>query len=257
MTGGTYVVGDIHGCYDDWITLKNRIEAEDSEAKFILVGDIIDRGPGTINMINWAMDNIKPGGKYQMVIGNHELEKLHMWNRVYSHIRGRCKNDKVVTDWLITDNYDFAYQFEKEGLTWQDMRDFLDWCEKLPYIIDTTVDGNRFIIVHANLPWVLIDKENYSVKQPETPKQKEFTVWDRDCGDFIKIPNAMLIHGHNASVFPDSFHYTLDITEDDLGKIIYMHNRINLDCGLVYRQYDKPGNLAAIRLNDLQEYYLY
>ena len=136
------------------------------------------------------------------------------------------------------------------------MRNFLDWCEKLPFIIDVTVKKNRFIIAHANIPWVLIDKNNYKIKQPETPKQKEFTVWDRDCGDFIKIPDTILIHGHNASVFPDSFHYTKEITEDDLGKIIYMHNRINLDCGLVYKYYGKPGNLAAIRLDDLKEYYL-
>ena len=67
----------------------------------------------------------------------------------------------------------------------------------------------------------------------------------------------MLVHGHNASVFPDSFHYSLDITEEDLGKIIYMENRINLDCGLVYRQYGRPGNLAAVRLDDLEEFYLF
>ena len=37
----TYVVGDIHGCYDEWIALKDRIEGRDKQAKFILVGDIM------------------------------------------------------------------------------------------------------------------------------------------------------------------------------------------------------------------------
>ncbi|WP_155885994.1 metallophosphoesterase [Lachnospira multipara] len=41
---GHYVVGDIHGCFDEWITLKNNIEKIDEEACFILLGDIIDRG---------------------------------------------------------------------------------------------------------------------------------------------------------------------------------------------------------------------
>ena len=36
-----------------------------------------------------------------------------------------------------------------------------------------------------------------------------------------------------------------------------MENRINLDCGLVYRQYGRPGNLAAVRLDDLEEFYLF
>ena len=47
----TYVVGDIHGCYNEWLAFKNRLEQEDKDAKFILVGDIIDRGQSTVDSI--------------------------------------------------------------------------------------------------------------------------------------------------------------------------------------------------------------
>ena len=33
----TYVVGDIHGCFREWISLKSKIEALDQRAEFILV----------------------------------------------------------------------------------------------------------------------------------------------------------------------------------------------------------------------------
>lgn len=73
---GTYIVGDIHGCFDLWISLKQQIEEHDSDTKFILVGDIVDRGPQVKEMIDWAMQNISIGGKYQMVRGNQEDLKI-------------------------------------------------------------------------------------------------------------------------------------------------------------------------------------
>ena len=40
-----YVIGDIHGCYQDMIALLNKIESQDQDAQIIFVGDFIDRGP--------------------------------------------------------------------------------------------------------------------------------------------------------------------------------------------------------------------
>ena len=38
---GTYVIGDVHGCYTQFMELLERIEKRDSDARFILTGDII------------------------------------------------------------------------------------------------------------------------------------------------------------------------------------------------------------------------
>ena len=35
-----YVIGDVHGCYDEMIALLNKIEARDSEAIIYFVGDL-------------------------------------------------------------------------------------------------------------------------------------------------------------------------------------------------------------------------
>lgn len=67
-----YVVGDVHGCYDELMALLRKIEKRDSEARIIFVGDFINRGPSVWDVLHWAMENITSDGKYQTVRGNHE-----------------------------------------------------------------------------------------------------------------------------------------------------------------------------------------
>ena len=38
-----YAIGDVHGCYQAMIKLIRKIEREDADAQFILIGDVIDR----------------------------------------------------------------------------------------------------------------------------------------------------------------------------------------------------------------------
>ncbi len=71
--GKHYVIGDVHGCYEDFLLLKEKIEKRDPEATIILTGDFFDRGPEVWEMLGWAMENIRPGGKYQSVLGNDRL----------------------------------------------------------------------------------------------------------------------------------------------------------------------------------------
>lgn len=40
--GKHYVIGDVHGCYEDFLLLKERI---DPDATIILTGDFLDREP--------------------------------------------------------------------------------------------------------------------------------------------------------------------------------------------------------------------
>lgn len=258
MTGGTYIVGDIHGCYNEWMEMKSRIESEDSEATFILVGDIIDRGPYTMEMIDWAMSNITETGKYQMIMGNHEQDKLSLWITYLKKLTKGHLDEEADDDIIPYDSYDFVKLYKNKGKKWKDIAKYVSWVSKLDYFKDITINNRRFIISHANLPYSIIDEDNgYTLRRPKTPREKYDVAFNRECDDFDKIPDTTLIHGHNASVFEESFHYSIEVKDEDLGKIIYMNNRINIDCGLVYRRYGRPGNLAVIRLNDMKEYYLY
>ena len=67
-----YVIGDVHGCYDELMRLLQKIEEKDNDAIIYFVGDLIDRGPKVWEVLNWAMEHITPDGKYRSVRGNHE-----------------------------------------------------------------------------------------------------------------------------------------------------------------------------------------
>lgn len=250
---GTYVVGDIHGCYDEWIELKDRIEKEDNDAQLILTGDIIDRGPKTIEMVDWALENITDNGKYQMVLGNHESEKIIWWDNWFipKYREYELNGIKVGLDAVCTDNYGFSEEYIKKGLGVSEFRKAISFFRKLPLYKDFVISGQRYIIAHANIPYSIIKPDDTLMKELNY-KQKEFIVWDRDISNFEKIEKVVLINGHNPSVFPECV-----VHGGELEKIQYLSNRICVDCGLAYRPYMRIGNLAAIRLEDRKEFYLY
>lgn len=59
-----YIIGDVHGCIN---TLKALLKKIDTTEKIIFVGDLIDRGPGSKEVIDLIIQN-----KYYSVLGNHE-----------------------------------------------------------------------------------------------------------------------------------------------------------------------------------------
>lgn len=210
----TYAIGDIHGCYDEWKKLMKMIKNQDRSARFIFVGNVIDRGPQSKKMLRWCKHHISKKGKYRMVIGNHEYECIK-----------RRKNT-----------------FEKT------------FFGRLPFHIDIVVNNRRFIIAHSDIPDSVIQKD-FSLKKQAflNNKEKLAIVWNRSTED-VKIPDAILVHGHTPTIFKEAFkpeNYSLK----RLARIYVSGNRINVDCGVGYlfRTYRR---LAAIRLEDLKEFYL-
>lgn len=263
---GTYVVGDLHGCYSEWIQFKNKIESQDKNATFILVGDIIDRGKETYLMVKWAMENITPDGKYQMVLGNHEKEKIE-W------LTENLKLVKYHTDLPLTsinvikcleDRYRFHQQIDvgthSEDETCDLVFNFIKWTVYLPYYKDIVVNNQRFIIAHANFPYSAVEDDEYTIKTDLDEISKDFILWNRDLYGFDKIKDAILVHGHTHTLGCDTL-FGSNISSKDankyFGKIIHTPNRYNLDCGLVHKDVDSNANLAALRLDDLKEFYLY
>ncbi len=57
-----YVIGDVHGCYDEMTALLAKIESMDPEAEIWFVGDFIDRGPKVWETLCWAMEHIAENG---------------------------------------------------------------------------------------------------------------------------------------------------------------------------------------------------
>lgn len=275
---GTYIVGDIHGCYDEWIKLKNKIERQDKEAKFILIGDIVDRGPKVCKMIAWAMKNITSDGKYQMILGNHEDMKIRWWDD-YKHQLNELLTEKEerygdkftrTVDYMDfnPDGYDFAENMCRAGYGDQQVEKIIDFFRELPLYKELKIDmGNKnqhFIIVHGGINrGCLNNDESFSkrsIKETSDSVQRyaaranrEHILWERNHNGRTYLDKTIIIHGHSPTLLDEcEWHGAVP------GKIFFTYNDINIDCGEVYRyQGHDKGNLAALRLEDFKEFYVH
>ena len=68
----TYAIGDIQGCYTDLKNLLREIGFNASSDYLWFVGDIVNRGPNSLEVLRYIAENPRA----QMVLGNHDLHLL-------------------------------------------------------------------------------------------------------------------------------------------------------------------------------------
>lgn len=254
-----YVVGDIHGCYREFMQLVHKIEKQDDNARFILIGDIIDRGPEQLEMLDWAMQMVnKPDGKFQMILGNHEYEKIEL---IKNYLEQYENSGKAIWG---QDRYGFHIVIQKAKLSVEKIRDIYQFITTLPVYIQYECKlGNHkqnYIMVHGDIP-------RYCIKKDETIRKSAFTkkslfyyawggrslisdiVWERNLDGHPELSKTIVVHGHTPTLETSMYSHP--------GRINYRPHDINVDCGITFRKFYPEANLAAIRLEDLQEFYLY
>lgn len=70
----TMVVGDIHGCLEEFDELLKKIEYKSNEDRLIVVGDLIDRGPDSVGVVRRCREL-----NLEVTMGNHEYKFLKWW----------------------------------------------------------------------------------------------------------------------------------------------------------------------------------
>ncbi len=69
----TYAIGDIHGCMRTLEALLEGIEYEPGVDRLWLTGDLVNRGPDSLEVLRWAREQ---GDSLICVLGNHEIHLL-------------------------------------------------------------------------------------------------------------------------------------------------------------------------------------
>jgi serine/threonine protein phosphatase 1 len=135
-----YVVGDIHGCYDELGLLLDKIDehAPDANYKIIFVGDYVDRGPNSKEVVEQVMLMQRKG--HVALMGNHE-DMLLAGEFMYAEATLRSFNasfmelPEYVTKWMRSlpkyyedDTIIVAHAGVHPGLTMDDQPDtYLLW----------------------------------------------------------------------------------------------------------------------------------
>ena len=72
--GRDWVVGDVHGCFSTLREALRVIDFEHGRDRLFSVGDLIDRGPNSMEALEWLA-----GERFEaVVIGNHEAEMVRL-----------------------------------------------------------------------------------------------------------------------------------------------------------------------------------
>ena len=69
----TYAIGDIQGCYLTFCKLLAKINFDPVRDRLWLVGDLVNRGPRSLETLRWAFRN---RDSIRIVLGNHDLKLL-------------------------------------------------------------------------------------------------------------------------------------------------------------------------------------
>lgn len=244
----TYIVGDIHGCYDEFIQLLTIIDYQDDD-EIICVGDYIDRGRQNYEMLKW-IENYPDN--FLLIQGNHEAEFVANIEILvkFANVLNINKSDLEDTQVLYQavckipqiksaffdgykTIYDLIYRYSV------DLSQLIDWSniiKQFPYVYRKTIDNKKYIIVHAGYKKDDVDYYIYA-------REESF------------FRDSIVITGHTPTVLEKEFSY-------NNGHIYKKYNNelnseyINIDCGCVYRKKYKNARLACLRIEDLKEFYI-
>lgn len=81
----TYAIGDIQGCYHAFQALLQRLKFNSAHDRLWLVGDLINRGSGSLEVLRWCFENQHA---LTVVLGNHDLHALVVAEGIVNAHRG-------------------------------------------------------------------------------------------------------------------------------------------------------------------------
>ena len=213
MSKRIFAIGDIHGCFDSLkVLVENKIKLKKSD-KLILLGDYIDRGDKSKEVIDYIIKRQEQGFDIVPLMGNHE-----------SLLLDASESEKNVSKWIQNGGNETLKSFGIASINNLDSR-YLKFFKGLKYYYSL----NDFLFVHAGF--------NDSIVNPFT----DFYSMLWKCKDFYNNPllaDKIIVHGHNP----------INITKCN-DRVESKHSVINIDTGCVYQDKDGFGRLTAYECN--------
>jgi bis(5'-nucleosyl)-tetraphosphatase (symmetrical) len=152
----TYAIGDIQGCYDEFMRLLDLLEFNPANDKLWIAGDMINRGPASLAVMKHVM-SLKESAI--AVLGNHELHLLALSkNRALKPGRNDTIGDILgspdiedISAWLCSqplfhydDKVGFAMVHAGLAPEWS-IKDAIQYSNELSTTLSSDVNGKIFL----------------------------------------------------------------------------------------------------------------
>jgi serine/threonine protein phosphatase 1 len=169
------IIGDVHGSFDALLRLLNLV-APDSQDEVYFLGDLIDRGPQSLQVVDFVIKN-----NYQCLLGNHEY-------MLVKALGGKEVSEKWLNGWIESGGAATLLSYNNNIPA-----EHIDWFQSLPNYLDL---GDIWL-VHAGV-------------HPEYPLEKQTSeqfCWIRNEFHTVNQPyfkDKLIITGHTLTfTFPD------------------------------------------------------
>ncbi|MFA5044926.1 MAG: metallophosphoesterase family protein [Paludibacter sp.] len=212
MSNRHFAIGDIHGCFDSLKELvENKIQLQ-KEDKLIFLGDYIDRGPKSKEVIDYIIELQNNDYDVVTLLGNHESMLIDAYN-----------NNGSMDKWIKNGGSETLKSFEFDSLTNIDSK-YLNFFNNLKYYFE----NEEYLFVHAGF--------NDTIEDPFSDKY--WMLWkSRERYSNPLLKDRTIIHGH----VPVSLNITLN-------QIANNNKVVNIDGGCIYSN-AHLGKLVALEIN--------
>lgn len=222
LIGQDYVVGDIHGHFDELERLLDDARFDPARDRLISVGDCIDRGPHSERAIRYHREPW-----FYSVRGNHEALLL-----------GAQGYEPGLYEVWMRNGGEWAEAVSDELLA-----DLADIYNDLPYVIEVDTAHGLVGVVHADLP-VLKDWDSFTAKLEKgkvSDKDLQVMLWSRD--SYRRLRMSMLYPG---TVEPGEVEgvYKVYVGHSIVARPRTLGNMVFIDTGAY-----AGGQLSAIELS--------
>jgi len=221
-----YAMSDLHGCYDKYIKMLEKIKLNDGDTLYIL-GDIVDRGDGGIKILQDMMSR----KNVVAIKGNHDYMAWLVLKNI-DDIENNERLSEMFRLWLFDGGMPTYETFV--ALSADEQKSILSYINSFLIYDEVNAGGNRFFLSHT-----VPEKER--MLQFEKLLWQEFIVGEPEY-DKQYFDDKYIVTGHTPTGFID---------QNFTGKIYKANNHIAIDCGAVFEKL-----LGCICLDTLEEFYV-
>ncbi len=227
----TYIVSDLHGCFEQFKKLLKEIRFNDNDIMYVL-GDIVDYGDESIELLcDLSMRyNVIP------LVGDHDLRALRLLRALDDMLKGGAPDPEILgemTEWITDGGQKTMEGFKALD---EDMKEgVLEYLEDLSLYEEVTVKGRKYLLVHAGIA-------DFDPDTPMDDYMPEDLIYEPADLERVYFDDVTLVVGHTPS-------YTVEGA--DKGKIFYGEGVILMDCGAAFGE-----TLGCLCLETGKEYYV-